>query len=419
MKEVMKLALERFNLESGRAAELERWQIAKEGEVVDDTVPLPNYSQARAATELFGNEYLVGSRGQFQPGRDLRVAAFLPFSLGAAGQLGKFGGAFVRDSPITVVSSTLELEEARRPEFAMLLAQYARLRGNVNPSRDELATRLWALLEQGRDWQVGVAPSRWSMARTSMDSGHIVIESKEGDEGELRLLAELLVERYGRVTIRQAIAQEMERNPYPFLTPGARAAMGPEISATGRLPTFSSGACAWNLGTCSVIWCKKDGKFVITRRGRGVGGLNVGRVCAASGGVKWSVINKHMKQGTGFFAALDEALASESVEELYHLGPALKVIRVGFAREVPRMGSPEWFYILEFEGTAEEFVQAVAANEGRDAYEIDSIIYAFPPEVAINLLTSPDGADIIQYKGLINLWFALMHMNLPEFPSIF
>ena len=406
MKEITRLAAEEFVLETGKRVRLERWQVSKEDERVNDSVPAPSYVQARSAMDVFHGERLIGPRRPDEPGVDPRVRCLLPFAVDSS-----FARDFAAYRQIKSEHATLEEEEARRPDLARRISRYARLRLNLlNPKLDELATRLCGFEREGDSFKAKIAPSNWSFGRTSMDAGNIPLVHSPGDDTELRELVRDLIRHFGYgMTLREAYSKEWGK--------------------AGKLPSFDSGACAWQLGTCSVSWVKRSGQFSITRRGRGVGGLNTGRVCAASGGVHWSPFQEtrektpERNRGHEFTYVLDWEIGREFTEEVgcvHHAEPdPFSLHRLGFAREVPRMGSPEFFYRFDFEGDPDGLAEIIAQNTHPESEEIDCIVYALAPEDAIALLTSPDGADIIHYKGLMNLYWAITAMNIPEFRPIF
>lgn len=380
MKEIRRVPSEVFRVEAGTVS-LERWTVTRHGERLFD-VPLEASGKAAESIALNHGELAVGAR-------DPLLRCSLPFAdiVSPGSDILGFGATFVNNAPIcTKIQNGLAWAGVTSP-LAKALTRYAYLRRNLAASKDEVQHHLCGLSVQKGRWTVRLKRGMWSGAKASMDSGHIQIEQQPEDGTELAELASMLVREFGEITIREAMRRH-------------------EPSGSGMLPGFNSVHYQYCLGVCSVIYCEADGKFVITRRGRNVH-VNNGRVCAASGGVKWQSPHKRK----GLFQILDESIAEEHMEEI---GEAhrFRFVRVGFARELPREGSPEAFYTAVFSGTAEQVVAVIAANTHPDGEEIYGYVYALCVDDVQTLLRSADGGTVVHYKGLMNLYYSLLQMGL-------
>ena len=361
----------------GKRVEIERWTVAQESERLTDNLP-PRDGLAEDATAYYSLEPLVGSSGN-------DVGCLLPFArVEIDGS--SFSDAFVNDEPIETEAIGIFEWRRRNSGIPQSLARYVYLRLGLSSKIDNVQTHLCGLDRVDGVWKATVGPGVWSGARSSMDAGLVRIEVRDGDSPELQLLSEALVARFGAVPVREA----MQMGVVPDM---------------GNVPPFGAGHNQYSLGVCSQFFCEGDGKFLATRRGRGVH-INAGLVCAASGAVPWSCVDL---DDPDLFHAVDAGMALCNWKEI---GKGdFRIVRTGFARDLTRQGSPEFFYTVYFSGTSEEAVQIIAANDDSEAEQIDGYVYAFTPEIARRLLASPDGTRVVQRKGMVNLLFSLQHLG--------
>lgn len=357
----------------GSTVQFERWTVARPGEALTETV-LQRDSLAEDAAAFYSRETLVGSR-------EGRVGCLLPYAEVRHGE-NSFSDAFVEDRPIvTHAIDAIEWQQRNAGPWAVL-ARYAYLRLGLNPRINNVQTHLCGLDYRDGTWNTVVGPGVWSGARSSMDAGSVVIEKRDGDSPELVLLSDALVHRFGAVTVREAMTQHI-----------------------GQAVGFSMARNQYSLGVCSVIFCEDDGQFVIARRARGVH-VNTGLVCAASGAVPWSCVDA---DSPSLFGAVDAGMAICHRKEI-GVGD-FQITRTGFARELPRQGSPEFFYTVYFKGTSDGVVQIIAQNDDPDAEQVDGYVYAFSPESATAMLNSARGTEVVQRKGMVNLFFSMQHLT--------
>ncbi len=379
MKVVQQIAPEEFQGDGGERIRFDRWTVTAPGEVLAETSPLIGVS-SESVLSRYCSEMLIGAA-------DSRLRCVLPFADlrdRTNGGMG-FSEVFTQNLPIlTQRRSALDWRQ-EGSALAASLVRYVYLRTSLTPAQDDVQAHLCGL-SAGGTWTATVALGMWSGAKASMDSGDVRIERRYDDGVELSLLAAELISRFGMVTLRDAMRQSEQR-------------------ANGVLSPFHAGYYQFSLGVCSVIFCVASNVFVITRRGRRTH-VNRGRVCAASGGVNWAAISKHHE----LFAALDASIMDEHHEEIGDVN-GFRFIRVGFARELAREGSPEFFYTVCFPGTVEQVVQIIASNTHPDSDEVDGYVYAFSPEAARALLMSENGCNVVHNKGLMNLYFSLIQMG--------
>lgn len=373
MKDVKKDPPVEFDL-GGSKVRFERWTVARPGEALTETVPQRD-SLAEDAVAFYSQELLVGSR-------EGRLGCLLPYAEVRRGE-DSFSDAFVEDRPI--ITHAIDSIEWQRRNAGVwsVLARYAYLRLGLNPKTNNVQTHLCGLDHHGEMWSAVVGPGVWSGARSSMDAGAVVIEKRDGDSPELSLLAEVLLDRFGRsVTVREAMTKNF-----------------------GKAVEFGAARNQYSLGVCSVIYCEGDGKFVITRRARGVH-INTGLVCAASGAVPWACVDVG---SPSLFGAVDAGMAICHRKEI-GVGD-FRIVRTGFARELTRQGSPEFFFTVYFKGTSAGAVQIIAQNDDPDAEQVDGYVYAFSPESATAMLNSTRGTEVVQRKGMVNLHFSMRHLT--------
>ncbi len=371
MKEVRESPSVEFDL-GGSKVQFERWTVARPGEALTETVPQRD-SLAEDAVSFYSREPLVGSR-------EGRVGCLLPYAEVWDGQ-GSFGDAFVQNSEIDTQAIDIIEWQKWSAGFPSVLARYVYLRLGLNPKINNVQTHLCGLAYRGGKWHAVVGPGVWSGARSSMDAGAVLIEKRDGDSPELVLLTDVLVRRFGTFAVREAVSTDV-----------------------GKAVGFSLARNQYSLGVCSVIFCEDDGKFIITRRARGVH-INTGLVCAASGAVPWDCVDA---DSPSLFGAVDAGMAICHRKEI-GVGD-FRIARTGFARELTRQGSPEFFFTVYFKGASAEAVQIIAENDDPDAEQVDGYVYAFSPDTADAMLASTRGTEVVQRKGMVNLFFSMKHL---------
>ena len=196
------------------------------------------------------------------------------------------------------------------------------------------------------------------------------------------MLTKKLQNRYGSVTIRQAVHQFF-----------------------GGLPTLGSSAASYVLGMAAVI-VTTDGYAVFGRRATHRVSVNTGINLATSGG---ALYDRERIQGLGFRRFVEGEILREALEEVALTGSDCDVTVLALVRELSRAGSPEILALIEFYGTLDDLVSKMKKNHHPEQ-DIDAI-FALPVERARTLVREPDAGKILQSKALVTLIMLDRHLR--------
>ena len=401
--EVFKPENTRFDLE-GQRVDLKTFRVTN---LENPTPTTPGLMETGKASEVMEQHR---DRKDFVHqlfGKDL---VKIPYTLLHADQKGLFGDFSSPEGQDLFADADMVIEDGENslPEWATDLHRFAELKLGRRFTLDEKLTALRGLERRGKSMRFTVGMSRYSQAFFSMGSEGVRLELTDEDRqrlkesgfdsshlDELEGLTELLQGTHGARTIREVIQKE-----------------------TGGLPDFNQRVHHYLLGVAGTV-LTRDGDVVFVNRGAGVS-VNRGINVTASGGVKFKKeylarhgLQRHLgrqmheeareeiglKSGDLLLGAMQERIALELGvgESEYDLVP------VGMARELPRGGSPEVMFMIQFRGDTQDLVNRIAGNTHEDRSEIDSLVYAYPMEEVRKLLKQSDAERVVQHKGLLNL----------------
>lgn len=196
----------------------------------------------------------------------------------------------------------------------------------------------------------------------------------ERGERELRRLTCKLKERYGPVTIRQAVH-----------------------AYSKGLPAFGGKAASYVLGMAAAV-LTGDGYVVFGRRAKQRVSVNTGINLATSGGLRYDRDRIHE---LGFSRFVETEILREAREEVAVSGNDCAVTILALVRELSRAGSPEILALLEFYSTLRELVGRMEGNQHPEQ-DIDAV-FALPLAEARALVCEPDAAKALQPKALAAL----------------
>lgn len=184
----------------------------------------------------------------------------------------------------------------------------------------------------------------------------------------------------------------------------------------GGVPDFHEGVYGNTIGVASVL-ISSDGYFVFAKRNPKYVGVNSGINCPASGGVKW---NEELLRNIGLAGANIQAIEAETSEELglnlgqvmgFEIGRYFNTIgiengdydlsMVGAMRELPRGGSPEFFFLAQARLDRKTIIQKIQNNDHRDKLEAAEIV-TIPCKQAYDLIEKPQESSI-HHKGVMNM----------------
>jgi hypothetical protein len=334
------------------------------------------------------------------------------------GSFGDFSEAAGQDA-FADIDLSIDTESLNSPDWAKDLHRFAQLKLARKFSLDEELAGLRGI-DRKPDGNLlfNVGMSKYSEAFFSMGSEgvtadvsdallQILEEQHEYSKEEINELKELS-ERYSSAvgengTVRDIILEKL-----------------------GRLPEFGEQIHHYLLGVAGTVMTK-DGHFVFVERGKGVS-INRGVNVTSSGAVKF---NKDFMEKHGLPIHLGNEMHHETTEELglksgsLLLGSMQERIKlelgmdfneydltaVGMARELPRGGSPEAMFLIEYGGSVNDLLAKIASNPHKDKAEIDSFVYAAPVDSVQKLLKQKDADRVIQHKGLLNLMMINNYME--------
>lgn len=166
----------------------------------------------------------------------------------------------------------------------------------------------------------------------------------------------------------------------------------------GGLPSFGDHAYGHLLGVAGIVYTH-DGYFVFVRRSSKTASVNLGINVTASGGVDFEA--KEMNR-LGFPLYLTTELVREAQEELGVEGKDMVLHPVGFVRELPRGGSPEFLFLIEYNGNLEQLVSALHNNHNPHV-DVDRLVFAFSRKTISSLIRDKEAGAILHHKALITL----------------
>lgn len=338
-------------------------------------------------------------------------AVKIPYTFLFSDKRGTFGDFSSAEGQDAFADADVEIEEGdpKSPDWAKALHRFCELKLARRFSLDEQLTALRGLSRHKGNMRFKVGMSRYSQAFFSMGSEGVRLELTEADRkmlaekgvdsehmNELGALLDQFGHEYGQgTTVRDAV-----------------------IKHTGGLPDYNAQVHHYLLGVAGTV-LTRDGNVVFVNRGAGVS-VNRGINVTASGAVKFrrEFIERHGLQhhlGRQMHEEAQEEIGLTSgdlllgaIQERVRLELGVEqseydLVPVGFARELPRGGSPEAMFLIQFHGDTTDLVGRIAHNPHDDRAEIDSLVYAYPMEQVQRLLRQRDAERVVQHKGLLNL----------------
>lgn len=302
----------------------------------------------------------------------------------------------------------LTTEPYSPPEWAQQLWRFSELKQARRFAHDETVASLRGLSTDNGKVTFTVGPGRYSEGFHSMGSEGVII-SLTAAEREL-LATKLSSEQMAEV----ADLHERLKHTYGDGV-SLRAAIH---SHTHGLAPFNEQVYSHTMGVAGTVMTQ-DNEYVFVKRGAGVS-INRGINVTASGAVKFDEaalrrygiqshlghqmgIEAHEEIGIGSGTMLVGALQDKVQLELGVVPDRYDLIPVGYARELPRGGSPEAMFLIRYKGTTRDLINAIQANKHEERNEIDEWIYTHPVAETSKLLSTRGADRVIQHKGLLNL----------------
>ncbi|MSR78543.1 MAG: hypothetical protein EXS59_00125 [Candidatus Taylorbacteria bacterium] len=199
---------------------------------------------------------------------------------------------------------------------------------------------------------------------------------------ELSRLTSKLKNRYGSVTIRQAVHQYC-----------------------GGLPGLGEPVASYILGMAAVI-VTTDGYAVFGRRAKQRVSVNTGINLATSGGF---LFDRERLESLGLSRFIETEILREVYEEVAIRGKDCAVTVLALVRELSRAGSPEILALIEFYGTLEELVQRMKTNHHAEQ-DVDAV-FALPLSDARALVLESDAGKVLQPKALATMIMLDRHLK--------
>ncbi|MEN9328579.1 MAG: hypothetical protein RI947_1387 [Candidatus Parcubacteria bacterium] len=303
---------------------------------------------------------------------------------------------------------TLTNEPFSPPDWAQPLWRFSELKQARRFTHDETVASLRGLSADNGKVTFKVGPGKYSEGFHTMGSEGVMISLTPAEREALA----------AKVTSEQMAELEelYARLKHQY---GEGSTLRAAIHAhTHGLAPFNEQVYSHTLGVAGTV-VTKDGEYVFVNRGAGVS-INRGINVTASGAVKFDEaalrrygiqahlghemgMEAHEEIGIGSGHMLMGAMQDKMRLELGVDSDRYDLIPVGFARELPRGGSPEAMFLIRYHGTTNDLVSAIAANHNEDRREIDEWIYTYPVTDTPRLLATQGADSVIQHKGLLNL----------------
>lgn len=172
------------------------------------------------------------------------------------------------------------------------------------------------------------------------------------------------------------------------------------VSTYNGLPPFVAGTGAHTLGVASLVETA-DGWIILGLRGAKTG-VNRGINVPTSGGVQY----RDLRAGDTLWDLLRETVQSEAHEELGLVPTQYEIVPVGAARECPRGGSPEWFFLLRSTLTHEDFARQYANHAHADKHEHTALFRVKRDELYASLDSMVPLQKAIHPKAVLAALFA-------------
>jgi len=297
------------------------------------------------------------------------------------------------------------------PEFAKSLWRFSRLKQARAFELDETVACLRGLKATKGKLVFTVGGGKYSDAFYSMGSEGETISLNDAERDALKNEKKASVEHMAE--LEELLAQLSREH-------GEGVSLRDVIfKRYGGLPHFNEQVYNSILGVAGTV-LTKDGDYVFVRRGKNVS-VNLGMNVTASGGVSFdreafsryglpyqlgAEMHREAKEEIGvrsgvlLLGAIKERMRLElgiDNEEDYDLIP------VGFARELPRGGSPEAMFLIRYKGSTKDLIATAMNNHNKEKREIDEFIYTMPAAEATDLIKTPGASSVLQHKGVLNL----------------
>lgn len=204
----------------------------------------------------------------------------------------------------------------------------------------------------------------------------------ENGRRELTRLAAKLKNRYGPVTIRQAV--------YEYC---------------GGLPGLGDSVASYLIGMAALV-VTSDGYAVFGRRVKQLVSVNTGINLATSGGFRF---DREKLESLGLSRFVETEILREAFEEVAVRGNDCAVTVLALVRELSRAGSPEILALIEFYGTLRDLVRRMESNHHPEQ-DVDAI-FAIPLAEARALVHESDAGKALQPKALATLIMLDRHLR--------
>jgi hypothetical protein len=145
------------------------------------------------------------------------------------------------------------------------------------------------------------------------------------------------------------------------------------VARYGALPPWS-GFYHFALGVAALV-VTEDGAFPVSVRKGGAVSVNVGLNVPASGGVEVALWSNQWDRPA--IELLELAMRNEVRRELGLPDESYDLRIAGFFREATRGGSPEFFFVVYFRGSAMELLQYVTKNKDVERKELSGEMRLF------------------------------------------
>lgn len=291
------------------------------------------------------------------------------------------------------------------PNWSKDLWSLARLKQPRVFDKDETLSALYELHVNSR-WglTLAVGPRKYSESFYTMGSEGVKISLSPAEEDELllkmayqdicalKILVEKLVKSYGAGTsIREAILRHYKRS-----------------TTKQHIVPFNDGVFSYAIGVAGLV-LTTDREFIFVLRGKNVS-INRGINVTASGGIVFNTASELLLRKHGFPCYVSDGMHTEISEELGLDRHDYALVPIGFCRELPRGGSPEMMFLIDYRGSTQSFMETVSRNQHPGRQEIERYLYAQSIEEAERLVRTPGGDQIVQHKGVLSIILALEYL---------
>lgn len=189
----------------------------------------------------------------------------------------------------------------------------------------------------------------------------------------------------------------------------------------GKLVSLAESLLANTLGVAAMVYTRDHRFFIRIRSNKDLAVMTKGQFhCSVSGAASWKVIHSNVVNGIVTFRILSEALCAEVLTELGLEKNEYDIEPLAFARELPRCGKPQLFYLIRVHYTLAELRRLVQERE--DERLRATTEQSVHPESKLEFLDFedlPKSSEVRNYARILDAPGSDPLLNSPEIRNAF